>query len=375
MRRSTRMFVATMCSMLLIGAGASVASASGTRSAAPPGATVIARLLNNPRQISLLQGDGVLLVAEAGKGGKTCEGEGEEAFCLGTTGAIRSVSTSGKWKPKRIVKGLLSGAGPDGSFAVGSDGVSARHLNSIFIQETFFGPDAKPAFQNGALLRQTPGQRLNRFADITGFEEANDPDGQGFDSNPYSVLSLYKRTLVADAAANAILSVDPKGKITLFAVLPNITTGDCAGVPNDAGTTGCDPVPTSLAQGPNGHIYVGGLAGETPGEGSVWELDPSTGAILNRWRGLTTVTGVAVGKDGSIYASELFGGDPSAPIPGQVTKIAPDGTRTSVPIAFPAGLAVDSKNRVYVAAFSTSPGTGLGVPGIDTSGQIWRLRI
>jgi hypothetical protein len=380
MKRLTRMFVAAASGLLLVGSGASFASASGTQSLAPPGTTVVARLLNNPRQLSLLQGDGVLLVAEAGKGGSQCElveGEGgeEEEFCVGTTGAIRSVSTGGKWKPKRIVKGLLSGAGPDGSFAVGSDGVSARHLNSIFLQETFFGPDAKPAFQNGALLRQTPGQRLNRFADITGFEEANDPDGQGFDSNPYSVLSLYKRTLVADAAANAILSVDPKGNVTLFKVLPNITTGLCAGVPNDAGTTGCDPVPTSLAQGPNGHIYVGGLAGLTPGEGSVWELDPSTGAILNRWRGFTAVTGVAVGKDGSVYASELFGGDPDAEIPGQVTKIAPNGTRTSVVIPFPAGLAVDSKNRVYVSAFSTSPGTGLGVPGIDTSGQIWRLRI
>jgi hypothetical protein len=276
-----------------------------------------------------------------------------------------------------LISGLLSGAGPDGSFAVGSDGVSARHLNSVWVQETFFGPDPLPHlpnFQNGALLRQTPGQRLNRFADISAFEQANDPDHQGVDSNPYSVLALYKRTLVSDAAGNDILSIDPNGNVSLFHVFPNITTGACAGQPNDAGTTGCDFVPTSLALGPNGNIYVGALAGETPGAAEVVELDATTGAVVKTYTGLTTVTGVTVGNDGSIYASELLGGDPHAPAPGQVTKIAPDGTRTSIPVPFPAGLAIDSHNRLYVSAFSTAPATGLGVPGVDSSGQVWRLK-
>jgi hypothetical protein len=372
------MLVAVGSVTALVGAGAATASAKGSQSVAPEGTTVVARLLNNPRQISLLEGKKRLLVAEAGRGGSRCEGEGEEAFCVGTTGSIASVHLTGKGKYKRIVRGLLSGAGPDGSFAVGSDGVSARHLDRIYIQETGFPPGTKPARQNGALLlakKHHGHYDLTRLATITAFEEANDPDGQGVESNPYAVLALYKRTLVADAAGNSILEVSPKGEVSLFAVLPNITDGECAGVPNDAGTTGCDPVPTSLAKGPNGHIYVGGLGAEAPGAGSVWELDPDTGAILNTYTGLFTVTGVAVGKDGSIYASELFGGDPAAEIPGQVTKIAPDGTRTSTPVPFPAGLAVDSHNRLYVAAFSTSPAGGLGVPGIDTSGQIWRFRL
>jgi hypothetical protein len=353
---------------------------AATPSPAPDGVTVIARKLNNPRQISLLEDKQVLLVAEAGTGGKLCEGPTpEETMCLGATGSIRKVSTSGKWHSKKIVTGLLSGAGPDGSFAVGSDGVSARHLDRIYIQETFFGPDPQPGGlpnrQSGSLLRQSPGRRLFKVADITAYETANDPDKQGFDSNPYAVLSLYKRTLVADAAGNSILSVDPKGNVSLFATLPNITGGLCAGVPNDAGTTGCDAVPTSLAEGPDGSIYVGGLGAETPGAGRVWKLDKKTGEIKRIYRDLFTVTGVAVGKDGSVYASELFGGDPAAEVPGQVTKIAKDGTRKSLPIPFPAGLAVDHKNRVYVSAFSTAPAAGLGVPGIDTSGQIWRFKL
>ena len=181
-------------------------------------------------------------------------------------------------------------------------------------------PPTVPAEQGGKLLDARPYGPINEQADVTAYEEANDPDGQGVDSNPYSVLALRGRTLVADAAGNSIVSVNDSGQISTFAVLPNITTGLCADVPNDAGTTGCDFVPTSLALGPDGAIYVGGLGAETPGAGSVAKLDPDTGAILQTWDGLFTVTGVAVGRDGAIYASELFGGDPSAPVPGQLTR-------------------------------------------------------
>ena len=59
-----------------------------------------------------------------------------------------------------------------------------------------------------------------------------------------------------------------------------------------------------------------------------------------------------------------------------LTKVAWDGTRTDKDVPFPAGVAVDSWNNVYVAAFSVSPDTGLPETpaGVDTSGQIWRLR-
>jgi hypothetical protein len=377
MKHLTRMLLAGASGLLMLGAGVTTASAND-HSILPPGAHLVAHQLNNPRQLSLLEQDHTLLVGEAGRGGKLCQNDPELGeTCVGATGSIRAIPLTGHGKKYRLVSGLLSGAGPDGSFAIGSDGVSARHLDDVWIQETFLGPDPLPHlpnFQNGALLRQTPGQRLNRFADISGFEAANDPDHQGFDSDPYAVLALYKRTLVADAAGNDILSVDPKGNISLFHVFPNITTGACAGQPNDAGTTGCDFVPTSLAQGPNGNIFVGSLAGETPGAAVVVELDGATGALVKTYTGLTTVTGVAVGSDGTIYASELFGGDPSAPIPGQLVKIAPDGTRTTLKVPFPAGLELDSHNRLYVSAFSTAPATGLGAPGVDSSGQVWRLK-
>jgi len=370
------MVVAATSTALLVGAGASLASAESSHPFLPPGAVVVARQLNNPRQLSLLEGSGALLVAEAGRGGKTCIDGPEGETCIGDSGSIRKVSTHNAYKPRRIIKGLLSGAAPDGSFAIGSDGVSARHLSSILIQETFFPKDALahlPSRQDGALLRYKGGQ-LFKFADITKFETDHDPDHQGFDSDPYAVLALKDRAIVADAAGNDLLSVDKKGHVSLLTVFPNVHTGAGAGQPNDEGTTGCDAVPTSIARGPNGHLYVGGLAGLTPGEARVYEVDPSTGAIVQSWGGFTSVTGVVVAKDGTKYVSELFGGDPNAMIQGLLTKIAPNGTRTHLKVPFPAGLALDSHNRLYVSAFSGSPSTGLGVPGIDSTGQVWRLR-
>jgi len=48
--------------------------------------------------------------------------------------------------------------------------------------------------------------------------------------------------------------------------------------------------------------------------------------------------------------------------------------RTNVDVPFPAGVAFDHKNNVYVSAFSISPDTGGGIPGIDSSGQVCWLR-
>ena len=106
------------------------------------------------------------------------------------------------------------------------------------------------------------------------------------------------------------------------------------------------------------------------------KLDPA-GRLVQTWDGFFTVTGVAVGDDGSMYVSELFSGfgaSPDAPpLDGGVTKIGTDGSKTKMTVPFPAGVAVDSNNNVYVSAFSIA--TEFGLDGTDaSSGQIWRLK-
>jgi hypothetical protein len=364
--------------VLIAGLVANVPSASAT----PSEPVVVVSGLNNPRQIVLVDGGAgpELLIAEAGKGG-TVIGTGDDAQSVGLTGAISSVfnpaSTVGS-KPKRVVTGLLSGASPDGTFAVGSDGVAARFSGGkIYVQITYAPPDLVPppvAAQSGKLLfAQHNGGVAFPAADISAVENT-DPDHQGFDSDPYAALARKDDILVADAAGNDILRVGNQGygPVTVWHVFPNILDGDCANRPPEGPgrNPGCDFVPTSLAQDAQGNIYVGALAGEAGGEGRVVKLDPSGKTVLKTWTGLTTVTGVAVGKDGSVYASELFGGSESAP--GDLVKISPNGTRTVVTVPFPAGVAVDAADNVFVSAWSVATDAGFGPP--NSSGQIWRLR-
>jgi hypothetical protein len=358
-----RIFSAAAVSALVAGTAvallptAAQAGGSEHHGAAP---VVVVSGLNNPRQLSLV--DGQLLVAEAGSGGPTCGADGPEGpFCIGATGSVSLVRRP--WvadqSPHRIITGLLSAAGPDGSFAVGSDGVSARGLGAIYVQITYAPPEALSgaagADQSGQLLKARSDGRFRPYADISAVEQT-DPDGQGIDSDPYAVLALPGRQLVADAAGNDILEVR-NGHVRVWAVLPD--------------HDGNQAVPTSLAVGPHGTIYVGELNGENPGTARVYRFAPN-GRLLGWTGGFTTVTGVAVGGDGTLYVSELFADQgPEAP-PGQVTTVR-RGSRTSQPVPFPAGLAVDD-HHLYVSAWSIADADGADLGGFTSPpGQVWRL--
>jgi hypothetical protein len=344
---------------------------------------VVVAGLNNPRQLSLVDGK-VLLVAEAGKGGDLATITDPEGGTqgLGFTGSVSAVfrpASAHNQHPFRIVRGLLSAAaaadtpdGPKGGGATGPDGVSAKSLRHIGVIETTFGPDAPAQNRDGHLLLTRPFGPIRPFADIAEFE-GTDPDGMGVDSNPYAVLAYGDAWLVADAAGNSVLRVNKHGDISVFRTFANITTGPCAGQFDPAPPfAGCNFVPTSLASDRWGNIYVGSLAGLVPGQGRVVKLDRH-GRTLKVWTGFTSVTGVAVGHDGELYVSQLFA-DPSAPgLPGVLTRVK-GAQRTNVDVPFPAGVVVDKHSNVFVSAFSISPDTGGGIPGIDSSGQVWRLR-
>jgi hypothetical protein len=181
------------------------------------------------------------------------------------------------------------------------------------------------------------------------------------ESNPYAVLALKHQVLVADAAGDYIASVHG-GKVSTWAVMPEYGRK-------------LDAVPTSLALGPDGRIYVGELHSEKPGKAKVWQFDRQGNAIRS-WGGFTTVTGVARGRDGSLYVSELFGGSctfdqvPTC-FPGRVVKVSPNGDRSYRRVPFPAGIAVRN-GHVNVAVFSISPAKGFG-GNPDFSGAIWRV--
>jgi hypothetical protein len=371
---------------------ASAQTATASPAVTPSAPVVVVTGLNNPRQLSLL-GNGTLLIAEAGKGGTEATVTSPEggAEGIGHTGSISEVdnaATASGTSPHRIITGLLSAGAagdpqnPPGSGATGSDGVSARSLQSIAVQETFFPAAAIPAADadfNGKLLRGSSNGTIDDVADITGYEVKHDPDKQGIDSDPYAVLVLANgSTLVADAAGNDILKVDRFHHVSLFHVFPNIVDTTCSDPsmqqPPPA-LPGCQFVPTSLATDKFGHIFVGALGGLVPGEGRVVELSPNGKEVVNTWTGFTSVTGVAVDRSGNLFVSQLFAtqANPVNPmLQGVLTKVS-GSTQTNVDVPFPAGVAVDRWGNVFVSTFSIATEAGFGVPGFDTSGQVWRL--
>lgn len=343
---------------------------------------VVVSGLNNPRQIVLV-GNDELLIAEAGKGGtiKATGPDGEPTF-IGATGSISVVylpQFARHTRPNRVVRGLMSGAGEDGSFAVGSDGVAARTPHGrIFIQETFAPPGLLPPSllrQNGRLLvAPHPYGSVHAIANISRYEKVHDPDHLGFDSDPYAVIARASDLLIADAAGNDVLRRSSDGRLHVFHVFHNVKTGPCAKQEDPPGHPGCNFVPTSLATDRAGHVYVGGLSSLTPNQGQVVKLSADGKHVLHVYHGFSGVTGLAVSAHGVLYVSELFGTEKHAPNPqvqGIVTRISPSGHRTSRDVPFPAGLAVSSTGTLYVAAWSVASENGLGGPG--TSGQIWRL--
>jgi hypothetical protein len=335
-------------------------------------------------------GDDELLIAEAGIGGKHKVSSPEGDLYLGATGSVSVVylpQQARNTTPTRIVKHLMSGAGPDGSFAVGSDGVAARKTHGpIFIQETYFPPAALSGtgvkYQNGYLLRADPYHKALRKANISRFELKHDPDGMGKDTDPYAVIARGRANhfdyLVADAAGNDVLRVDRRGHVHVWHVFPNVRTGKCK-TQKDPGPNfpGCNFVPTSLATDREGHVYVGGLSSETPRQGRVVKLSADGRHVLHTYRGFTSVTGVAVSRTGVLYVSELEGKEahPIDPqVTGVLTKISKSGERHHQDVPFPAGVAVNSRGLVFVVAWSISPGTGFAGHGAATSGQVWRMR-
>ena len=185
------------------------------------------------------------------------------------------------------------------------------------------------------------------LAAIDAFEWANNSDRVKGDrnSNPYAVLALPGRVLVADAGANAILSVAPDGAISPLAVLPKNGKAQA--------------VPTSLALGPDGAVYVGELAeGAGTGKARVWRIALDGSAPTVFATGFTAITGIAFGPDGSLYVTQLSTNLRKQTAPGAIVRSprAARGPRSSAARSmFPAGAAVGADGAVYVSNASILP--------------------
>ena len=351
----TRMCAASFV-MLLMG-GSFAGAGRSTAHFNNPGNTVelsagavVATGLDNPRGLDW--SNGWLFIAEAGTGGDgSCvPGIFAPEICLGRTGSVTVVTRTGH--QRRIVEGLPSLAGPDGTFAYGPSDVSVKD-GLVFV--SIGGPNE---VGHRELLTEAIAKKLGTVqllfgrhsitvGDISEFVAGNDPDGPPDETNTNSVLAGWRGLYAIDAGGNTLFGINWRGRLEVLHVFDDIALPD--------GTT-IDAVPTNMVFGPDGAVYVSTLTGVPFPEGAatVWRWDGVQATPYAE--GLTAAIDLDFGPDGSLYVVEMRS---VIGLSGRVLRIAPDGTRTVVAdgLDFPTGVAV--RDRVfYVTNHGTSPGIG-----------------
>ncbi|KAA0022595.1 SMP-30/gluconolactonase/LRE family protein [Antrihabitans cavernicola] len=147
------------------------------------------------------------------------------------------------------------------------------------------------------------------------------------------------RLYTTDAAAGRIFRIDAPGARPVQ--VASVPTGNSAG---------------ALAWQPDGSLIVGYsgpsvLVGDVARPGTLARVDVNTGAVTPFASGLSAANGVAVAKDGSIYATNDFG--------NLVGRVAPNGAVqpnwSSIPSANGAALTSDGA-YLYVAQTFANPG-------------------
>jgi hypothetical protein len=320
----------------------------------------IAEGLDNPRGLAFGP-KGALFVAEAGRGGpgpNLCKASpfGPGQICYGPTGAVTRI-----WRgeAERVVEALPSLAPPaSGAMAIGPHDVSFRGHRGYIVTGLGAEPDARDDLEAvgglfGHLWQFWPG--LRRIADISGFEADQNPDGVvPPDSNPYSVLATHEGQYVADAGGN-FLALVRRGEISLVAVFPA------------RGTPPFQAVPTSIARGPGGDIFVGQLTGIPfpVGAANVYRVSRD-GDVEVYASGFTNIIDIAFDRRGRLYVLEFAtNGIPQGP-PGALWRVPRGGGTKSestqiqvegLTLIAPGGLAI-GHGAIYISNQSTSAGEG-----------------
>ncbi|ACZ31219.1 conserved hypothetical protein [Xylanimonas cellulosilytica DSM 15894] len=329
--------------------------------------TTIARGLDNPRGLYVTP-DGTVYVAEAGRGGAgPCfpSPEGGTA-CLGNSGAITRISHG---KQTRVVKGLPSiGAENTGESAIGPSDVVVAQGRVTFTVGLGADPAAAaglpaPASGRVASLLTDTRRGPSRIADLGAYEAAVDPDQDGPDTNPNSLVAKGKGYVVVDAGGNSLLSVDKRGVVSTLATFPHrlVDAPPELGLPPGTQLP-MDAVPTSVTRGPDGAYYVGQLTGfPFPlGGANVYRVVPGKKPTVYA-SGFTNIIDVGFGPDGRLYVLEIaHNGLLSGDTTGALWRVKGKGSAVQVKtptLTAPGGLAFDKK-AAYVSTGSVVAGLG-----------------
>lgn len=326
--------------------------------------TVVASGLDNPRGLDFAP-NGALYVAEAGRGGGSGapwipggEGPNPPPFYFGTTGAITRVSNGVQ---ERIVTGLPSLAPLDGNRANGPSNVSFGQVGHALVtiglgrpphwRAELISKGAKAA-ELATLQQMNQNGQMKRVADLGAFEALSNPDAPNIaDSNPTGVSSEKAGgAYVVDAGGNSLLHVSGNGSVTVTAVFPNIGS--------------MQAVPTNVARGPDGALYVSQLTGfPFPfGGAKIFRVVPGSAPTVYA-SGFTNIIDLEFDAHGNLYVLEIDMNGLLAPGPaGRLARInwsdKSVDTVVDKDLVMPGGLAIAADGSIYISNFGASAGVG-----------------
>lgn len=373
MRRFTLAVSGAMVTAVLV---TTVACATATPQVKAPKVKVVATHLSSPKQL-LYTANGVY-VAESGTGGSDCvsgpsdTGQGTTQYCEGPTAAVALIHGE---HVRVVASKLPSLLEKDSGEATGPSAVTVSkrgHLSILFQDGLVESNGSNTAPGAAATAFGTFKISAGVSAKIARFESAH-PQAAAtlggtsgettYDSDPYDVIQYRGGYVVADAAANDLLSVSKNGKIKLLARFPTRLETAAAGVVGPTATKiDAQAVPTSVAVGPDGALYVGTLRGvpSLPGTAEIYRIVP--GHTPTVWtRGLTAVTAIAFDSKGRLLATELSTGGLLSNNPGALVRVSRNGNHVTTlrvsGLVEPTGVAVSPSGAVYVANYGTNAGS------------------
>ncbi len=324
---------------------------------APP---VVASGLTNPRGMTW-GADGTLFVALAGNGGTSpAVGEflppptGPEAGG-GPSAAVAQIDPDGC--PVAVATGLPSSLDLLGG-VVGVSDVAILGDQLYALVAGGGGSHGNPDEPAGLYRIQADGS-YELVADLQAWYKANpvarpaevEPDGQWYGMVAASDGSAL---WVVESNGGQVLTVTSDG---IIARVADLSQGH--------------PVPTGITLAPEGGVYVGYLtpAPFMDGTSRVDHVAPD-GTVSTVWTGLTMVTGIAVGPDGTLYAAEMATGDPASmeeppfqPFTGRVVRqTGADGLEeVATGMLFPVNLRFSPDGGLNVALPAVGANNGEGV--------------
>jgi hypothetical protein len=293
----------------------------------------VAAGLTNPRGFTVAP-DGTLVVAIAGREGPHAGVARIEDGC--------PVLVADGLPAYRIVFGAITGV------------ADVADLNGE-LYALLAGGDTDRGETSNGLYRLDGAGGAELRADISTFIRehpvAEKPRDFDTDGQPYAMLAMGNAFWVTEGNSNQVLRLGLDGSVTRVA---DLSQGH--------------PIPTGIAPAPGGGAYVAFFTHAPYAEGSakVVKVAPD-GTITDVWTGLTLVTALAVGPDGTLYALEMatgHGDDPDAIAPGTGRVVRMTGPDTMEPVvtglSLPVAMDFDQDGDLYIAGptFGADEGQG-----------------